>query len=81
MKIRTLTELRATAAREYQDAMLQRVEYFANQGESVFNNQLENLVVKGLSAALDLKLKIDEKLGPERLNKVHKFIEKILLTF
>jgi len=81
MKIRTLTELRATAAKEYQEAMLQRVDHFQKQGDSIFNNRVENFIVKGLSSLLDLKVKVDEMLGPELKEKVHGVIEKILLTF
>ena len=80
LKLRTLTELKPTAAKEYQDAMLNRVEYFAekNAKESIFNNFMENTVVKGLSTILDLKVKLDEALG-ENKDKVQKVIEKILL--
>jgi len=81
MKLRTLTELKPTAAKEYQEAMLQRVDHFAKKGDSIFNNRLENLIVKGLSGILDLKVKIDDMLGEDLKLKVHGVIEKILLTF
>lgn len=81
MKIRQLTELKATAAKEYQEAMLQRVEFFAKKGDSIFNNRLENMIVKGLSSLLDFKVKIDDMLGEDLKVKVHSAIEKILLTF
>jgi len=81
MKIRQLTELKSTAAKEYQEAMLQRVEFFANKGDSIFNNRVENFIVKGLSKLLDLKVKVDEMLGEELKLKVHSAIEKVLLTF
>ncbi len=81
MKIRTLTELRATAGKEYQDAMLQRVDHFQKKGDSIFNNRVENIIVKGLSGLLDLKVKIDDMLGEDLKLKVHNAIEKLLLTF
>jgi len=79
MKIRTLTDLKPTAAKEYQEAMLGRVEYFANRGDTVFNNQVENIVVKGINALLNLKIKLDEALGEEMKEKVHDAIAKIAL--
>ncbi|MHA1147166.1 MAG: hypothetical protein ACTSR8_02870 [Promethearchaeota archaeon] len=80
MKFRTLTKLKPTAAKEYQEAMLNRVEYFAkkNAKESIFNNFMENTIVKGLSTILNLKVKVDEMLGDNR-DKVQEVIEKILL--
>ena len=81
MKIRKLTELKATAAKEYQEAMLQRVDHFAKKGDSIFNNQLENFIVKGLGGLLNLKVKVDEMLGEDLKLKVHSAIDKILLTF
>jgi len=79
MKIRKLTDLKPTAAKEYQDAMLGRVEYFANKGDSNFNNTIENIIVKGLSSLLGLKVKIDEMLGDDRKEKVHDAIAKLAL--
>lgn len=80
-KIRELVELDTTTAKEYEEAMLTRVEYFANKNaeKSIFNNFIQNTVVKGLSTLLDLKLKIDESLGEENLKKVNDVIDKILL--
>jgi len=80
-KIRELVELDTTTAKEYEDAMLKRVDYFAkkNAEKSIFNNFIQNTVVKGLSTLLDLKLKIDESLGEENLKKVNDIIDKILL--
>jgi len=80
LKLRTLTELRQTAGKEYRDAMLNRVDYFADKyaKDSIFNNFLENTVVKGLSTILDAKVKIDEMLG-ENKGKVQDIIEKLLL--
>ncbi|MFX0072626.1 MAG: hypothetical protein ACFFAO_16200 [Candidatus Hermodarchaeota archaeon] len=76
-----LTELTTSTGKEYEDAMLQRVEYFAkkNAEKSVFNNFIQNTVVKGLSSILDLKVKIDESLGEENLKKVHEAIDQLLL--
>lgn len=80
-KIRELVELDTATAKEYEEAMLNRVEYFAkkNAEKSIFNNFIQNTVVKGLSTILDLKVKIDESLGNDNLKKVHDVIDKILL--
>ena len=81
MKIRELVELNTATAKEYEDAMLNRVEYFAkkNAEKSIFNNFIQNTVVKGLSTVLDLKVKLDESLGKENLKKVHEVLDQILL--
>lgn len=81
LKVRELIELNTTTAKEYEEAMLTRVEYFAkkNAEKSIFNNFIQNTVVKGLSTILDLKVKIDESLGKENLKKVHDVIDQILL--
>jgi hypothetical protein len=80
-KVRELVELDTTTAKEYEEAMLKRVEYFAkkNAEKSIFNNFIQNTVVKGLSTLLDVKVKIDESLGEENLKKVNDVIDKILL--
>ena len=67
-------------AKEYEEAMLKRVEYFAkkNAEKSVFNNIIQNTVVKGFSTILDLKVKLDESLGEENLKKVRDVFDKIL---
>jgi hypothetical protein len=80
LKLRQLTELRQSAGKEYQDAMLGRVDHFTGKyaKDSIFNNFIENTVVKGLSTILDLKVKVDEMLG-ENKDKVHDFLEKIIL--
>ncbi len=82
LKIRKLTELRTTTAEEYEKVMLERVEEFKdkNAEKSVFNNFLQNTVVSGLSALLNLKLEVDKALGEENLKKVHKVLDDILLT-
>lgn len=80
LKLRKLTELRQSAGKAYQDAMLNRVDYFAekNSKESIFNNFMENTVVKSLGTILDLKVKVDEMLG-ENKEKVQDVLEKIIL--
>ena len=80
LKLRQLTELRQSAGKEYQDAMLNRVDYFAEKyaKDSIFNNFLENTLVKGLGGILEAKVKIDEMLG-ENKDKVQDIIEKVLL--
>ena len=79
-KRRKLVELRQTAGKEYQDAMLNRVNYFTKEysKDSIFSNMFENTFVKGMSALLDLKVKLDEALG-ENKEKVQDAIEKLLL--
>lgn len=80
-KVRELVELDTITAKEYEEAMLHRVEYFAkkNADKSIFNNLMQNTVVKGLSTLLDLKVKVDESLGEENLKKVHDVLDKLLL--
>jgi hypothetical protein len=81
-KIRKLVELRTNTAEEYEKVMLERVEEFKNKNaeKSVFNNFLQNTIVSGFGALLNLKVQIDEALGEENLKKVHKAIDDILLT-
>ena len=81
LKIRELVELDTTTAKEYEEAMLKRVEYFAkkNAEKSVFNNLIQNTVVKGFSTILDLKVKLDESIGEENLRKVRDVFDKILM--
>jgi len=81
MKIRKLTELKTGAEKEYEDAMLKRVEYFKKQNvkKSGFNNLLENTLFTTFSSILDLKLNIDKAIGEENLKKVHKALDEILL--
>jgi len=80
-KIRELVELNTTTGKEYEEVMLKRVDYFANKNaeKSIFNNFIQNTVVKGLGTLLDLKLKIDESLGEENLKKINNLVDKILL--
>ncbi|MBD3341821.1 MAG: hypothetical protein GF353_22140 [Candidatus Lokiarchaeota archaeon] len=77
MKIRKLTELRPTAAKEYQEAILHRVDHFAQKKDSSFNNAVENTVVNVLKNLLNIKVKVDDLLGDNR-EKVQDFVEKIL---
>ncbi len=80
LKIRKLTELKPTAAKEYQDAMLNRINFFSNQGKSsIFNNKLENAIVQGIGALLNLKVKLDESLDDKKRESLHSTIEKLLL--
>ena len=81
VKVRKLTELRTSTAQEYQDAMMSRVEEFKNRssGSNTFENTLQNTLVKGLSMILNLKVKVDNAIGEENLEKVHDFIDNLLL--
>ncbi len=81
LKIRKLAKLSPSTAEEYKDAMLNRVEYFKkkNQEKSVFNSTVKNVVVKGLSSLLDIKVQIDKALGKENLEKVHDALDEIIL--
>lgn len=81
MKIRKLAELKTSAEKDYEDAMLRRVEYFKekNEKKSGFNSTLQNTFFKLFGSALDLKINIDKALGEENLKKVHEVIDNILL--
>jgi len=79
LKIRKLTELRNTAGQENQEAMMKRVEELAIQ-DNKYQGQIENLVIKGLSTLLDIKIKVDEMLGDNK-EKLWKITENLLLTF
>jgi hypothetical protein len=81
LKLRKLVELKTTTADEYQDAMLDRVEYFKkqNQQKSIFNSSIQNSVVQGLSSVLDLKIQVEKALGEETTKKVREFIDQFLL--
>ncbi|MFX1275039.1 MAG: hypothetical protein ACFFAT_08350 [Promethearchaeota archaeon] len=79
MKIRKLTELRSSAAEEYQEAMMKRVKELHIQ-ENKVKDVAENTIVRSLSTLLDLKLKVDEMLGDNK-EKIQKAIENILLAF
>ena len=78
MKLRKLTELKPSAAQEYQESMLNRVDYFSKQRESTFNSFVENTIVNSLKILLDLKVKVDEMLGDNK-EKFHDMIDKLLL--
>ncbi|MFX0075205.1 MAG: hypothetical protein ACFE96_07175 [Candidatus Hermodarchaeota archaeon] len=81
LKLRKLVELKTTTAEEYQNAMLDRVEYFKeqNQQKSIFNSSIQNTVVQGLSTVLNLKVQVEKALGEENLKKVQEFIDQFLL--
>lgn len=81
MKLRKLTELRTSTAKEYEQVMLDRVEEFKtkNAEKSVFNNFLQNTLVSGLGVLINLKIKIDEVLGEENLKKIHEIVDSALL--
>ncbi len=81
MKIRKLVELRTDTAKEYEAAMLSRVNEFKvkNAGESQFNDVVQNTIVKAFSTILDLKLQVDKALGEENKKKVNDVIDKLLL--
>ena len=81
LKLRKLVELKTNTAEEYQDAMLDRVEYFKkqNQNKSIFNSTIQNTVVQAMSTILDIKIQADKALGEENLKKVHEFLDGILL--
>ncbi|MFX1586636.1 MAG: hypothetical protein ACFFC1_00660 [Promethearchaeota archaeon] len=81
LKLRKLADLKTSAEKEYEDAMLNRVEYFKkkNEAKSGFNSILQNTFFKAFSNALDLKVNIDKALGEENLKKIHDVIDNILL--
>lgn len=81
LKLRKLVELKTSTAEEYQDAMMERVQYFKeqNQQKSIFNSTIQNTVVQTLSTVLDLKIQIENSLGEENLKKVHEFLDEFLL--
>jgi hypothetical protein len=81
LKLRKLVELKTSTADEYQEAMLDRVEYFKkqNQQKSIFNSSIQNTVVQGLSTVLDLKIQVEKALGEETTKKVQEFIDQFLL--
>ena len=81
LKLRKLVELKTSTAEEYQDAMMERVEYFKkqNQQKSIFNSTIQNTVVQTLSTVLDLKIQAEKALGEENVKKVHEFLDEFLL--
>ena len=78
MKLRKLTELKPSAAQEYQESMLHRVDHFSQTRDSAFNSFVENTIVGTLKTMLELKVKVDDILGDNK-EKVHDFVEKLLL--
>jgi hypothetical protein len=81
MKLRKLVELKTDTADEYQNAMLNRVEYFKkkNLEKSQFNSVIQNTIINSLSIILNLKQNVDKAIGEENQKKVHEIIESILL--
>ena len=81
LKIRKLAELRTVTNKDYEEAMLKRVDEFKEkkQEKSQFNDVLQNTFFKAFSAALDLKVQDDKALGKENLKKLHQPIDDILL--
>jgi len=81
LKLRKLVELKTSTADEYQNAMLDRVEYFKKQNEkkSVFNSSIQNTVVSTLSTVLDLKIQLEKSIGEENMKKFHNFLDEFLL--
>ncbi len=81
MKIRKLAELRTVTNKDYEEAMLRRVDEFKEkkQEKSQYNDVLQNTFFKALNTAFDLKVQVDKVLGEENLKKLHKAIDDILL--
>ena len=81
LKVRKLAELRTSTAKDLEDAMLKRVEYFKEQNEkkSGFNSTLQNTFFKAFSSVLDLKIGLDKAIGADNLKQIHKAIDEILL--
>jgi len=79
LKLRKLTELKNTAAKDMQDAMMKRVDELAVKDNKV-KGQVENIIIKGLSALLDVKIKVDEMLGSNK-DKLWIITENLLLAF
>ena len=81
LKLRKLVELKTSTAEEYQEAMLDRVEYFKkqNQQKSIFNSTIQNTIVQTLSTALDLNVQLEKSLGEDNMKKVHEFLDEFLL--
>lgn len=77
LKIRKLTSLRPSAAEEYREAIMHRVDHFSQQRNSVFNNMVENILVKGLELFLEAKVKVDDLLGDQK-ETAQEMFEKLL---
>ena len=81
MKIRKLAELRTDTAKEYEEAMLKRVEEFKDvKGDkSGFNNLIQNTLISGIGLFLGVKTEVEKTLSEENVKKLHKAIDDILL--
>ncbi len=80
-KFRQLTELKQTAAEEYQQAMLHRVEEFSQKRDSVFNRAFENILMTSVDLFLNVKEKIDGMIGDDMKDKLQDAFQKMLLAF
>lgn len=78
---RQLAELKATTAEEYQKAMLNRVEYFSQKRDSVFNSFFENVLMFSVGTLLDFKEKVDALIGDDVKEKFQDAFQKLILTF
>jgi radical SAM superfamily enzyme with C-terminal helix-hairpin-helix motif len=81
MRIRKLAELRTNTAKEYEEAMLKRVEEFKDTkgDKSGFNNLIQNALISGIGLFLGVKTEVEKTLGEENVKKLHKAIDDILL--
>lgn len=81
LKVRKLAKLNTSTAKDFEDAMLKRVEYFKEQNEkkSGFNSTLQDTFFKAFSSVLDLKIGLDKAIGADNLKQIHKVIDEILL--
>jgi len=77
LKVRKLVDLRPSTAKEYQEAIIKRVDYFSQKRDSAFNNMAENVIVQALKIGLQAKVKLDELLG-DNTEKIKDFVEQIL---
>ncbi len=81
MKIRKLAELKTVTNKNYEEAMLKRIDEFKEQKKekSQFNDVFQNTFFKALNTAFDLKVQVDKAIGEDNLKKLHKAIDDILL--
>lgn len=81
IKIRKLAELRTSTAKEYEEAMLRRVEEFKDvkSDKSGFNNVIQNTLISGIGLLLGVKTEVDKALGEDNTKKLHKMLDDILL--
>ncbi|TFF98540.1 MAG: hypothetical protein EU541_06715 [Promethearchaeota archaeon] len=77
LKVRKLVSLKPSTSEEYREAIMHRVDHFSQKRDSVFNNMVENILVKGLELILETKIRVDDLLGDQK-ETVQDFIEKLL---